>query len=283
MQQTTDKGVSLPVLKASIIVILLFQTCALFARSYTLIQMEEGGMPHQIAKDLSWLVVPVIMGILMLPLLRQYCHPLKALFRCRTVTLRLVLSSVALGVTLRLAHWGGLITNASFQIFTSPGPDSIVGPQFVFQCPSPSTLVLATLVSVLMTPLLEEVINRGFILQALMRRGRWPAIIISAILFGIFHHPQSIVPATIAGVFLALQFLNSGSLWACTITHATYNALVILDWQCLNTIWNPDKMTQATSAVGALSLALLLASLALAATLTQQRWYASRSGRNAPR
>jgi membrane protease YdiL (CAAX protease family) len=283
MPTPDDRTKKLSTLKASIIVILLFETCALFARSFALLRLEDGGMSHQFAKDLSWLLVPVILGILMLPILRQNWHKLKMQFQLPRVTLRLVLVSVALGITLRLVRWGGIVTNASFQIFTLPSRESLVGPVFGFSCPAPSTLALLVLVSVIMTPLLEETINRGFILQSLLHRGRWTALVGSAILFGIFHRPQSIGPAIIIGVFFAIQFLNSKSLWASVISHGTYNALVIIDWHCIQTSWNPASVTSATKAVGMLSFVLMLVSLALAIILIQKRWYIPQSGRIAPR
>jgi membrane protease YdiL (CAAX protease family) len=239
-------------------------------------------MPRLFAKDLSWLLVPTILGILMAPILRDNWPALRNLFRFKNLTARLIFASIALGVVLRLAQWGGKIAMSNFRFVPSSDPDAIIGPLFVFNCPPASTLALTILISVFLTPILEEIVHRGFLLHPLLRRGRAVAIIGSAILFGIFHVPQTIPSATVIGLFLAAQFLNSTTLWACTITHATYNALVIFDWHCIIAVWGPDRITNTNVAVGILSLSLLVVSLALAALLTSRNWYTTKAGRNAP-
>ncbi len=283
MATTDNKNEAIPLLKASIIVVLLFLVCAEFARGYAVLKLQDTGMPRLFAKDLSWLLVPTILGILMAPILRENWPVLRSLFRFKNLTARLIFASIALGVVLRLAQWGGKITITNFRSVTTPDPDAIIGPLFVFNCPPASTLALTILVSVFLTPVLEEIVHRGFLLQPFLRRGRVVAIIGSAIIFGLFHIPQTIPSATIIGLFLAVQSLNSRTLWACTITHATYNALVIFDWHCVIAIWNPERVTNTNVAVGILSLSLLLVSLALAALLTSRNWYTTGSGRNAPR
>ena len=283
MSTTEIKNETMPLLKASIIVVLLFLVCAQFIRSYAVLKFQDSGMSPLFAKDLSWLLVPTIMGILTAPILRDNWPALRSQFQLKSLTGRLIFASIALGVVLRLAQWGGKITLVNFRLVTSPDPDAIIGPLFAFNCPSASTLALTILVSVFLTPILEEIIHRGFLFHPLLRRGRVIAIAGSALLFGIFHLPQTIPSATIVGIFLAIQHLNSRTLWACTITHATYNAIVIFDWYCVNTIWNPDRITQSTAAVGVLSFALLIVALALAASLINKKWYATESGREPPR
>lgn len=283
MQTTQPESDRTQLLKAPVLVLLLFMTCALFARSYTRINLEAGGFAPDIAKDLSWLLVPPVLGILMWPILRQNWQRLIALFQFRHLTVRLVLVSVALGAVLRLAFWGGLVGNAGFRLLVLPDPTAATGPIFSFSCPSHTALALSTLVMVLLTPLVEEVFDRGFILQTLLPKSRWLAVIVSSILFGIYHNPQIIGPATIFGVFLAIQFLNVQTLWAPLITHATWNALVIVDQHCLHGAWNPMTVTPTTMAVGSLALALMVVAFILAGILTQSSWYAKRSERGVAR
>jgi membrane protease YdiL (CAAX protease family) len=283
MQPPDDDNKSMPLLKCSILIILLFQTCALFARSFTLVKLQESGMSHLIAKDLSWLLVPLILGTLMLPILRENWPALKIQLRIRQLTFKLVIVSVALGLVLRLAHWGGLIANASFQVFNASSPNSIVGPVFGFECPGFDTLAFTILISAILTPLLEEIINRGFVLQSLLPRGRWVAIAGSAISFSIFHQFSSIPFAIVGGTYFAMLYLKSRSLWACIIAHSTYNALSIVDWQCFQIVWNPTGVTPITRAVGGLASALFLISLVLAALLVKRQMPAHKQGRIAPR
>jgi len=72
-----------------------------------------------------------------------------------------------------------------------------------------------------------------------MKRGRVFAIIVSAVIFAIFHPPATIPLAFVFGIVLGVQFLNTKTLWAVIITHATYDLLIVLDWRCLHTVWNP--------------------------------------------
>ncbi len=283
MQLSSQKNEGVPLLKASILVILLFQSCAMIARSFTTVQLRESGLSHLIAKDLSWLVVPIILGLLMLPILRENWSTLRTQFRVQHLTQKLVFVSVALGLILRFAQWASLIAIESFQEPVATSSSSMTGLTFNFACQSPGTLALTVLVSAIFTPLLEETINRGFILQTLLPRSRPLAIIVSAILFGIIHQPASIILASIIGIVLALQYINSGTLWACIVTHATYNALAILDWHCFQVTWNPLSNSSATKAVGSIALLSLLVSLALIAFLIQSRFYELEPGRSAPR
>jgi membrane protease YdiL (CAAX protease family) len=52
-------------------------------------------------------------------------------------------------------------------------------------------LVVIVLVTVVMAPMVEELLFRGLLLRAMMRRiSFWPAAIIDAAIFGIAHAPQ---------------------------------------------------------------------------------------------
>ena len=274
--QISHQSVIVPALKGPILAIILFEICAIFIRSFAAMGLQETGLSPVVSKDLSWLLVPVVLGGLMVPILTANWHTLKSQFRLGLLTIRLVLMSIALGVTFRLAYWSWLISNASFRHFSSPGPEDIAGPVFTFHCPNTSTLLLTVVVSVLLTPIVEEIVNRGFFLQSLLHRGRWLAIVLSSILFGVFHVPHMIVPAIVFGLYVSVQFLNARTLWATTISHATFNAVAILDRTCLQVMWNPPEMV---ISVGSLSLTLLVVCLAFAAKLANSRYYEVKPGR----
>ena len=84
-----------------------------------------------------------------------------------------------------------------------------MGPAFTFGCPDPGILALSFLVVSLLVPLIEETINRGLILQSLMHRGRFFAVVLSSVLFAIMHDPQAIVVSFLAGLFLAVQMMEA--------------------------------------------------------------------------
>ena len=119
MSTTDNKNDAMPLLKASIVVVLLFQVCAQFIRNFAVLKLQDSGMPQLFAKDLSWFLVPTILGILMAPILRDNWPALRSLLQLKSLSARLIFASVTLGVVLRLAQWGGLITFANFRIITS--------------------------------------------------------------------------------------------------------------------------------------------------------------------
>jgi len=83
------------------------------------------------------------------------------------------------------------------------------------------------LFSLVVAPLAEELFFRGLLLQAVWRwlRRAWPAVIVSAVAFGCVHgQPQDVVPLCTLGLVLGYLRLRSGSLAACVICHALFNA-----------------------------------------------------------
>ncbi len=258
-------------LSASIFAILLFQTCALFARSFTHLRLLDLGYGELFANQLSWLLVPLLFGALAFPILRANWAAIRARFALRQVTLRLVFVSISLGITLRLAGWGLIAFQTAFSSSYAANVGDAIGPLLGFSCPPPMTLSMTVLVSAMLIPLYEELVNRGFLLEILLKYGRWLAIVISAILFGIFHDPYSIPFATVIGVFFAFQYLNSRILWASVISHCTFNLATIVDWKCLQIIWYPVPPT--STILSTLGLALAATSFGLAAFLVQSQCY----------
>lgn len=78
-------------------------------------------------------------------------------------------------------------------------------------------------------PLFEEYLFRGLVFKG-MRRSMKPALAIlaSAAIFAIVHPPISFVPVFGLGIAAALAFEGSGGLLAPILTHALYNAAVVL-------------------------------------------------------
>ena len=235
---------------------MLFQVAALFARAYLETRLIAGGEPKPFAHDLSYLIVPPILMILMLPILRQHGAFLLTLLRRQDLTMRLVVWSVILGITLRLTYWGGLVSLVSFGVLHNSDPAAVVGPVISFACPEPGVLALSFLVVSFLTPIVEEVLNRGLILQTLLHHRKLYAVVLSSTLFAIVHHPQAIFVSFLIGLFLAGQVIKSKTLWAGLVTHATYNAVSVLDWECISTQWNPIATTPSMMATGLIAAAL---------------------------
>lgn len=92
-----------------------------------------------------------------------------------------------------------------------------------------SVLMLAVL-----APVMEEVLFRGILLEAVREKyssGR--AIVVSALMFGVIHIiPQQVVNAFVIGLILGFIYVRTDSLWPVIIIHALNNAMayVIMQW-----------------------------------------------------
>lgn len=233
------QSISRPVFQVSVVTIMLFQVAALFTRSRLELSLVADGMSQAVAKDLSYLVVPPILLVLMSPYLKRCKPELLRLFRRSAVTWRLVLLSLALGLTLRLVHWSASTLLIRIGIRANENPNAIIGPLIGFDCPSPPVLMLSLGVIAMLIPIIEETINRGFILHALSPHGLVLSIGLSAALFAIMHPPSSYFIVFLFGVLVAIQTLNSGTLWGAVVAHAAFNAAVVFDSECFRMIWNP--------------------------------------------
>ncbi len=78
-------------------------------------------------------------------------------------------------------------------------------------------------------PVLEELLFRGAITKALLQQyNPTKAILISALLFGVFHiNPAQILPAFLIGILLAWTYYKTGSLIPCILMHILNNSLAV--------------------------------------------------------
>jgi membrane protease YdiL (CAAX protease family) len=249
---------------------MIFQVAALFARAVLENRLIDSGKPQPFAQDLSYLVVPPILIILMYPILRRHGSYLRALLRRQDLTIRLIATSVLLGFTLRMSFWGGLISFISFGVIRNTDPNAVVGPVISFGCPDPGILALSFAVVSFLIPVTEEIIHRGLILQSLLHRGKILAIVLSSALFAVAHDPQAIAVAFLGGLFLGVQMINRRTLWGPLITHATYNAMAILGWECVRVQWNPIESAPAVMGTGSIAAALAVVGIALSIILAQR-------------
>ncbi|HEX3099154.1 MAG TPA: CPBP family intramembrane glutamic endopeptidase [Usitatibacter sp.] len=89
--------------------------------------------------------------------------------------------------------------------------------------PSGIAGLLMLLSSVIIAPMAEELVFRGFLLNLWRHRWglRW-GIVLSSIAFGAAHFQYTIF-AAVTGVLLCLVYLRFGTLWQGTILHSLYN------------------------------------------------------------
>ncbi|GER26317.1 CAAX amino terminal protease family protein [Striga asiatica] len=93
-----------------------------------------------------------------------------------------------------------------------------------------SSLTASILVYCLVTPLLEEVVYRGFLLKSLSSKMKWlPAVTISSFVFSAAHFSvDNFLQLFVVGFVLGSSFCWSGNLSAPVAIHSLYNALILL-------------------------------------------------------
>lgn len=155
------------------------------------------------------------------PALAGFSAPKAPVFRLtplvplRKISVRTAIWSLLLGVS--------LVCPALLLLALFPVP--ALSPHKVLQVAEHLPMVI--LGSVILSPLLEELIFRGAILQ--FGRRHLPvalAVAVSAVLFSALHLPKGLgilVAALPAGVLLAALALRSGSLWPGFLCHAAFN------------------------------------------------------------
>jgi len=223
----------------TLVAVLVATTAGLILRSWLQVELLDDGWNRRFAADLSYLVVPPILVLLLFPLWHSHKSFLKAQFQLRTLTWQLVFRGVAVGFLLRLLSWSYLIASVALGWQRSSDPLAFVGPEFSFQCGSPTQVILGVTVMVLMIPFIEEYCHRSVVLTYLRQRGPLIAIPISALIFMVFHPTSSWLFAFLAGLTFGYQYWHSGSLWPSFFSHMTVNGLIQLDWYCLGGRWNP--------------------------------------------
>ena len=256
--------------RTTIVAVLVATIAALTARSWLQIQLTQDGVQSLVAADLSYLVVPPILILLLFPLWRSEKVFLTNQFSRKDLTWKLALTAIAIGILIRVLWWSQLIAGASFGVYTSPDREAIVGPIISFQCSSPGIVFLGFLVMAILVPLVEEIVNRGYVQTALRHRGFVIAVIISSMVFTLFHRFGSWPSVFVAGLILGTQYFFTRSLWMSLITHATVNGLMQIDWRCLSVIWNPSLDGLPLLVPGTAALAVMTVSLVILATLLRR-------------
>lgn len=100
-----------------------------------------------------------------------------------------------------------------------------------------NSLVIRLLVAYFLTALGEEALSRGLLLRALLPRGKWQAVLIPAVLFGISHITQfvflgmslgdnliQITDAALFGVLYGAVRLRVNNIWPLIVLHTLGNA-----------------------------------------------------------
>jgi len=90
---------------------------------------------------------------------------------------------------------------------------------------------IGTLIMVgLVTPTCEELLFRGVILRSLLKRwGTWPAILVSSLVFGLFHlHPTAVLDSFVFGVVAGFAAVAARSVWVAVGMHVVNNSTAVI-------------------------------------------------------
>lgn len=92
------------------------------------------------------------------------------------------------------------------------------------------SLVISLIAIAVFTPIIEELLFRGYVLDVLSEAyGKWFSIIVSAILFALIHvDPLRVFNAFFGGVIYGYVRVQTNSLWPSIILHSLWNAHLII-------------------------------------------------------
>ncbi|MFE5774493.1 CPBP family intramembrane glutamic endopeptidase [Brachybacterium sp. NPDC056505] len=144
-----------------------------------------------------------------------------AAFGFRRASGRQLLAGAGLGVLAAII--GSALTVAYVML-----SGDMQSPQSSYQAASTGgalSLVLTLVGGSIITPIGEESLFRGVVANALLSRyGAWIGALASAIVFALFHGINTVLPsAFMVGLFAALLFCRTGSIWPGVVLHGTNN------------------------------------------------------------
>jgi membrane protease YdiL (CAAX protease family) len=125
----------------------------------------------------------------------------------------------------------GMISNIIYTIYsTILKLKGITIPQPDFSFPTQRIFLIMFLIYVcLLGPILEEIIFRGFILRSMQKYGNLTAIIVSSVLFSMFHlNLVQFINPVLVGILLAFIAIKSDSIFPSMIAHIFNNTITFM-------------------------------------------------------
>ncbi len=251
--------------KHFVTILLLFEACALIAREISRRYLLQQGFLDITAKDLSYLAVPLSLAVLCYPLLKPHREYLRSLFTVEGLDTRLMLRAIVAGIFLYIAFSYLHVLVFALKLGLGASIIDTESARLWGNCNPATSLALGILAGSILTPVVEEIINRGFLLPAFLHRGTATAILISALLFAVCHKTTGLATAFLFGLYAGIQFLRTRQLWLSTITHGSYNFLYNVQNHC-------DLPVRAPGSYMATSTELIILSLAIIAGTSWCCW-----------
>jgi len=116
-----------------------------------------------------------------------------------------------------------------FVAFANELPDEQAPVKFLREQKDPANIALMIVFAVVIAPISEELLFRGY-LYGVMKRygGALASMLVSAMLFSAIHvHPGSFLALFGLAICLTLVYEHTGTLWAPIIMHAVFNAISV--------------------------------------------------------
>jgi membrane protease YdiL (CAAX protease family) len=224
-------------LLAATLLIALIVSAAILSVFFNLSVVLVGGQLLFIVPALLWIAI------------RRF--PLQATFRLYPISARTALWSVLIGI----ACWP--VTAGIATLLEKPL--LLIGPTPAIPLPTNWIEGLAyAFTFIVLAPLTEEPIFRGFVLQAWLRRGSVVGIVLAGFLFGLLHSQIApVLPITLFGIVLGLLAYRSQSILSSILAHAAFNSVASL-FVCLPSLQGTEDVVFIIAGAVALPVAALL-------------------------
>ena len=186
-----------------------------------------------ISFGLAFSIALLLMELILIPLVLLYIHVDGSLSRTKEMfhfgsKIRVAILIIAIPVVVTIIDWILVIIYGVvfLGLFGEPSVYTDLGTTWESGWIDVALLMIAVAI---VTPIAEELMFRGYILDSIRRiHGDWPAIIGSAILFGLVHiNPFLVGQAFIGGVIYGWIRIRTGSLLPSIACHMMWNIMAL--------------------------------------------------------
>lgn len=116
---------------------------------------------------------------------------------------------------------------------------------------------------VILAPIFEELVFRKLLIDRLRQYGKWPAIVMSSIAFGLFHgNVAQMVYAAFVGLILGVIYERYGNVWHVIILHFLINFFAAVPITIFGVLEQRGILTEETMEYAEGALGLLMLSMA---------------------
>ncbi len=138
-------------------------------------------------------------------------------------------------ITIGICYLSTYVSNLFFLIIESITHIKLNAAEFNTDTSSPLSIVTYTLALPIYAPIFEELFFRGTIYRNVRKYGPWSMMIISGIIFGLWHlNYQQTIYAAVMGIFACLVFEKTQSIIPTMLIHFTVNSIGLIQLMTLS-------------------------------------------------